>query len=145
MIGLRRSIYVLGFCRPYRACWWERVIPGLRHAFSVPYPGLFPFAPTGAPDLMERYGLRINGILDHCRQNKFRTERGSLRGCRNAVLVAAMPHWVISELPGKQIRVWLRPSDPPGRLCPCPSHKKTTPWETALRGRGEYLVYVAAV
>ena len=28
-----------GFCRHYRACWWEGLIPGLRHAFSVPCPG----------------------------------------------------------------------------------------------------------
>ena len=38
-----------GFCRPYRACWWWGLIPGRRHAFSVPCPGLFPFAPDGAP------------------------------------------------------------------------------------------------
>ena len=28
-----------GLCRPYRACWWRRVIPGRRHTFSVPCPG----------------------------------------------------------------------------------------------------------
>ena len=28
-----------GFCRPYRAYWWRRVIPGLRPALSVPCPG----------------------------------------------------------------------------------------------------------
>jgi hypothetical protein len=38
MIGLGRSICMLGFCRP-GACWWGRVIPGRRHAFGVPCPG----------------------------------------------------------------------------------------------------------
>ena len=28
-----------GFSHPYRACWWEGLIPGRRHAFSVPCPG----------------------------------------------------------------------------------------------------------
>ena len=37
------------------------VIPGLRHAFSVPCPGLFPFVPTGAPDRC--YGM-VRGLTE---------------------------------------------------------------------------------
>jgi hypothetical protein len=37
--GGERSICMRGFYRPYRACWWGRVIPGRRHTFSVPCPG----------------------------------------------------------------------------------------------------------
>jgi hypothetical protein len=33
------GVAMRGFCRPFRACWWGRVIPGRRHAFSVPCPG----------------------------------------------------------------------------------------------------------
>ena len=42
------------------------VIPRLRHTFSVPYPGLFPFAPTGAPDRCDGVvrGLTESGIVD---------------------------------------------------------------------------------
>jgi len=32
MICFGLSILILGFCRPYRALRWGRVIPGLRHA-----------------------------------------------------------------------------------------------------------------
>ena len=38
-----------GFCRPYRACWWRRVIPGLRHAQARALPRAMFFRPCGAP------------------------------------------------------------------------------------------------
>ena len=39
MIGLGRSIYMLGLCRPYRGLLVGGVIPGRRHAFRVSCPG----------------------------------------------------------------------------------------------------------
>ena len=56
-----------GFLSPFQGLLvGGGVIPGLRHAFSVPYPGLFPFAPTGAPDRCDGMvrGLTESRIVD---------------------------------------------------------------------------------